>query len=238
MRKFYIYGIYDKKEPNHILYVGQHVYHDINDNYMGSGKNLLAYYKMFGKNNFEKIILESEIPIENIGEKEKEYIKLYRDKGQAELNILNGSNTMLSPKFLMLEDETMEEYKKRKKREYNELNSEKIKIQNKERIEKWLLTNKEYKKLKDREYYALHKEKINKTGQAFRKSHKKEISEYSKKYYELHKQELKKYKANIYQITKFLKKCPALWNCYSKLKGNLEKTKFRQEFDELRKELL
>ena len=229
MRKFYIYGIYDKEEPEHILYVGQHVYNNINDSYMGSGKNLLAYYKMFGKNNFSKIILESEIDIENIGNKEKEYIQYYKNKGQAELNILNGSNTTLSPRFLMLPSEDIEDYKKRRKKEYNKLNSEKIKIQNKIRIERWMLKNKEHKKNKDKEYYYLHKEKINETGKKFRKNHKEEVSEYSKKYYNSHKEELKKYKAEIYKITKFLKKCPALWNYYIGLKSNIKKTFFREE---------
>lgn len=180
MRKFYIYGIYDKEEPEHILYVGQHVYNNINDSYMGSGKNLLAYYKMFGKNNFSKIILESEIDIENIGNKEKEYIQYYKNKGQAELNILNGSNTTLSHRFLMLPSEDIEDYKKRRKKEYNKLNSEKIKIQNKIRIERWMLKNKEHKKIKTKNIIICIKKKLTKQEKNLEKIIKKKFQNIQK----------------------------------------------------------
>ena len=56
MKYHYTYKIVNK--VNNKYYLGVHNTDDINDGYMGSGKALLRAYKKYGRENFEKIILE------------------------------------------------------------------------------------------------------------------------------------------------------------------------------------
>lgn len=64
---YYIYRITNL--INGKTYIGQHQYKDLNDNYMGSGKNLWRAYRKYGFENFKKEIL-----VFNISK--KEYIDL------------------------------------------------------------------------------------------------------------------------------------------------------------------
>lgn len=86
---YYIYKITNL--INGKTYIGQHKYKDLNDNYMGSGKVLWRAYEKYGIENFKKDILVFGIVRKDfINILEKEYIKFYRNIGQAEYNIANG----------------------------------------------------------------------------------------------------------------------------------------------------
>ena len=85
----YIYRITNK--INGKTYVGQHKYKKLNDRYMGSGVLLKEAKKKYGIENFEKEILEFDIP--NVGlanDFEQMYILFERAKGKAEYNIAPG----------------------------------------------------------------------------------------------------------------------------------------------------
>ena len=87
----YIYRIINK--INGKTYIGQHKYKKLNDNYMGSGKLIIKAIKKYGKENFEKEILEFNIPnIDLANDWEQMYILFERAKGKAEYNIANGGN--------------------------------------------------------------------------------------------------------------------------------------------------
>lgn len=88
---YYIYRITNK--VNGKTYIGQHKYKKLNDSYMGSGIHITRAIKKYGKENFEKEILEFDIP--NVGlanDWEQMYILFERAKGKAEYNIANGGN--------------------------------------------------------------------------------------------------------------------------------------------------
>ena len=92
---YYIYRITNK--VNGKTYIGQHKYRKLNDNYMGSGKLLKLAKKKYGKENFEKEILEFDIPnIDLANDWEQMYILFERAKGKAEYNIANGGQGRLS----------------------------------------------------------------------------------------------------------------------------------------------
>lgn len=75
---YYIYQITNLL--NGRIYVGQHNYSNIDDNYMGSGKTLLKAYKKYGKGNFEKLILEDSIfTKEEADSREKYWISIAKD---------------------------------------------------------------------------------------------------------------------------------------------------------------
>ena len=85
----YIYRITNK--INGKTYIGQHKYRKLNDNYMGSGVLLIKAKKKYGIENFEKEILEFDIPnVELANDWEQMYILFERAKGKAEYNIANG----------------------------------------------------------------------------------------------------------------------------------------------------
>ena len=56
MRQYYLYQI--KNKINNKIYIGVHQTDDINDGYMGSGTEIRKAIKKYGKDNFEKEILE------------------------------------------------------------------------------------------------------------------------------------------------------------------------------------
>ena len=72
-------------------YIGQHLYRNLNDNYMGSGKILENAIRKYGRKNFKKDFLVSSIPYRRIADRlEKEYIAFERRCGKAEYNITDG----------------------------------------------------------------------------------------------------------------------------------------------------
>lgn len=86
---WYIYKITNK--INGKTYIGQHRYEKLEDNYMGSGKHLLNAMKKYGKENFEKEILVSDIKTRAEADiAERNYIKKARSEGKAEYNIVDG----------------------------------------------------------------------------------------------------------------------------------------------------
>lgn len=88
---YYIYRITNK--VNGKTYIGQHKHKKLNDNYMGSGKLIRRAQKKYGIENFEKEILEFDIPnVELANDFEQMYILFERAKGKAEYNIANGGN--------------------------------------------------------------------------------------------------------------------------------------------------
>lgn len=73
-KQFYIYkttNLINKKQ-----YIGKHI-GKINDSYLGSGINIKAAIKKYGKENFKKEILYIAKDEEDMNEKEKYYIKKY-----------------------------------------------------------------------------------------------------------------------------------------------------------------
>lgn len=73
-KQFYIYktiNLVDGKQ-----YIGKHI-GEINDAYLGSGLNIKAAIKKYGKENFKKEILYIAKNEEDMNEKEKYYIKKY-----------------------------------------------------------------------------------------------------------------------------------------------------------------
>ena len=88
---YYIYRITNK--INGKTYIGQHKYKNLNDNYMGSGRLIIKAIKKYGVGNFEKEILEFDIPdVDLANDWEQMYILFERAKGKAEYNIANGGN--------------------------------------------------------------------------------------------------------------------------------------------------
>ena len=86
---YYIYRITNK--VNGKTYIGQHKYKKLNDKYMGSGVLLGKAKKKYGIKNFEKEILEFDIPnVDLANDWEQMYILFERVKGKAEYNIANG----------------------------------------------------------------------------------------------------------------------------------------------------
>ena len=86
---YYIYRITNK--INGKTYIGQHKYKKLNDNYMGSGVLLAKAKSKYGIKNFEKEILEFDIPnVELANDFEQMYILFERAKGKAEYNIAPG----------------------------------------------------------------------------------------------------------------------------------------------------
>ena len=59
---------------NNKYYVGKHLTSDLNDNYLGSGKALVASIKKYGKNNFKREILFHLNSEEEMNQKEKEIV--------------------------------------------------------------------------------------------------------------------------------------------------------------------
>lgn len=87
---YYIYCI--ENLINGKTYIGKHKGMST-DNYMGSGKLIKEAYKKYGIENFQKIILfEDDVSLQEINQKERFYIKLFRDLGKAEYNILDGGD--------------------------------------------------------------------------------------------------------------------------------------------------
>lgn len=88
---YYIYRITNK--INGKTYIGQHLYKDLNNNYMGSGKRLWEAYRKYGIENFKKEILVFNISKkEHIDLLEKTFIAAEKEKVGAEncYNLANG----------------------------------------------------------------------------------------------------------------------------------------------------
>lgn len=87
-----MYCIYRiRNKINDKTYIGQHKYKKLNDNYMGSGVLLAKAKKKYGIKNFEKEILEFDIPnVDLANDWEQMYILFERAKSKAEYNIANG----------------------------------------------------------------------------------------------------------------------------------------------------
>lgn len=87
----YIYLTINK--VNHKTYVGQKMLRTKNwdkDNYLGSGKHLKRAIKKYGKENFEKFLIQFCNTREELDKQEIFLIAEYRKRGLAQYNITNG----------------------------------------------------------------------------------------------------------------------------------------------------
>ena len=87
----YIYLTINK--INHKTYVGQKKLKNKNwdkDNYLGSGKYLKRAIKKYGKENFEKFLIQFCYSKEELDKQEIFWIAEYRKRGLAQYNIANG----------------------------------------------------------------------------------------------------------------------------------------------------
>lgn len=87
----YIYLTINK--VNHKTYVGQKMLKNKNwnkDNYLGSGKHLKCAIKKYGKENFEKFLIQFCNTKEELDKQEIFWIAEYRKRGLAQYNIANG----------------------------------------------------------------------------------------------------------------------------------------------------
>lgn len=94
----YIYLIVNK--VNGKTYVGQHKSSNWRDKYMGSGRLLHDAKKKYGKENFEKFLIQYCETKEELDKQEIFWIAEYRSRGKAEYNISKGGGGYnLSGKF-------------------------------------------------------------------------------------------------------------------------------------------
>lgn len=114
--KKYIYEI--KNLINGKTYVGQRKCHEEvieKDYYMGSGTAITAAIDKYGKENFEKVILE-EIPEDAdqdyLNEREIYWIRKRKSEGKAEYNIAGGGQACSYPLEYKTEEEKREIYRK------------------------------------------------------------------------------------------------------------------------------
>lgn len=91
-------------------YVGQHK-GSPSDGYLGSGVALKAAIKKYGRENFERQILE-EVTEENVNEREIYYIQKRKSEGKAEYNIALGGQPTLNP-FAYLSEERVTQIKEK-----------------------------------------------------------------------------------------------------------------------------
>lgn len=88
---YYIYRV--TNNINSKTYIGQHKYKRLNDSYMGSGKLLKTAYRKYGKENFTKTIIHSNIETQEMADNlEKYWISYERLCGKAEYNIADGGH--------------------------------------------------------------------------------------------------------------------------------------------------
>lgn len=108
----YIYEI--KNLINNKTYIGQHKTNNLEDGYMGSGVVLRAAFKKYGKQNFQKTILE-ECTIETVNDAEIKWITLYKEQGKAEYNIAGGGQGCSNPFQFKSKEELQKIYAKMSK---------------------------------------------------------------------------------------------------------------------------
>ena len=86
----YIYLIINK--VNGKTYIGQHKSNKYwyEDKYMGTGKNLFCAYNKYGKENFEKYLIQYAQNKDELDKAEIFWIAEYRNRGKAEYNICIG----------------------------------------------------------------------------------------------------------------------------------------------------
>lgn len=111
---FYIYRITNL--INRKTYIGQHRYTDINDNYMGSGVLILKAIKKYGRENFRKEILYSNIQYKETADSVERFaIDKERKLGKAEYNLADGGGGATGVK---LSDETRKRMSEARKGKY------------------------------------------------------------------------------------------------------------------------
>lgn len=181
----------------------QHKNREKERTYQFSSKHHVEHPKM--------IIIENDLTLEEGVEREKYWIKHYRENG--EYNVLNKSCGGETGLF----SECSEEKRKERQKKYYQKNKEKILEQGKKYREKhreelnekdriryyknkmpYIPLSEEEKKLRRKKYREEHKEKI----KAYRETHKEEMKIYKKKYREAHKEEIKQKKKEYYKRTK------------------------------------
>lgn len=96
---YYIYRI--TNNINGKTYIGQHKeYPKRKDSYMGSGKLIKSAIKKYGKENFTKSIIQSDIEnVELANDWEQMFIMFERAKGHSEYNIANGGSGLTGMSF-------------------------------------------------------------------------------------------------------------------------------------------
>lgn len=108
-RTHYVYRITNLL--NNHTYIGQHIKSRNKDSYMGSGTAIRNAIKKYGLENFVKDIIEDNISTSDINDKEYYYIKLEKENGHGEYNILTGQyqpHTSIGLKHLVVCLETGE----------------------------------------------------------------------------------------------------------------------------------
>ena len=101
-KHYYIYEI--KNNINGKTYIGQHRTNNINDGYFGSEIILRKAITKYGKENFEKTILE-ECSEKSINEAEIKWITEYKKDGRAEYNVAEGGASYGNPFAYKTEEE-------------------------------------------------------------------------------------------------------------------------------------
>lgn len=100
---YYIYRVTNL--VNGKTYIGQHKYKKLDDYYMGSGKLLIKAYKKYGKENFEKEILYSNIQYKETADDMERYaIAKERSLGKAEYNLADGGGGISGYHFHLSEE--------------------------------------------------------------------------------------------------------------------------------------
>ena len=123
--------------------------------YMGSGIALINAYKKYGKENFTKIIIESDIEtIELVNEREIYWIAEYRKMGKAEYNISKGGDKI--PNFYEYSLEKQMEIRKKmsekhKGKKHTEEEILKIKLSNMGKNYQKKLKERLVRKIKEKE---------------------------------------------------------------------------------------
>ena len=98
MEEYYVY--LTTNNINGKRYIGKH-HGELNDSYLGSGENLIAAVKKYGKENFSKEILYIAISEADAYNKEAYYIELFNAVESPDFyNISPGSNYSATKKFV------------------------------------------------------------------------------------------------------------------------------------------
>ena len=142
--------------------------------------NVYKFSVEHGVEHPKMVIIENDLTIEEGVEREKYWIKEYREN-----SIYNVLNKSKGGSIGNMSSMTNEEREIRK-----EIQKEKAR----KRTKDWTKLHKEEKKEYDKLYRQSHKEEIKERIKIWRETHKEEKKEYDKLYRQSHKEEIKRYK--------------------------------------------
>lgn len=165
---------------NGLIYVGQHKATKFEPNrYMGSGNNIRAAIKEFGKENFKCELLDTAETLEELNSKEEYWVDELQarnptvgyniKKGGEQLGLTGCCKIRRGEETLVVERATVKAYLD----------------------EGWILTNTkqtraEKNKKYQKKYYEKNKEKVLAQGKAWREEHKEQMKELQANWYQQH----------------------------------------------------